>query len=36
MYNFHLYNPPESLRSAYHFLVVFCFELLLSGVDLKF
>jgi hypothetical protein len=36
MYNFHLYNPPESPRSVYHFLVVFCFELFLSGVDLRF
>jgi hypothetical protein len=36
MYNFRLYNPPESPRSVYHFLVVFCFELFLSGVDLKF
>jgi hypothetical protein len=36
MYNFRLYNPPESPRSVYHFLVVFCFELFLSGVDLRF
>jgi hypothetical protein len=36
MYNFRLYNPPEFPRSVYHFLVVFCFELFLSGVDLKF
>jgi hypothetical protein len=35
MYNFHLFNPPKSPRSVYHFLVVFCFELFLSGVDLK-
>jgi hypothetical protein len=35
MYNFHLYNPPESLRSIYRFLVVFCFELFLLGVDHK-
>jgi hypothetical protein len=35
MYNFHLFNPPESPRSVYCFLVVFCFELFLSGVDLK-
>jgi hypothetical protein len=35
MYNFHLYNPPESSRSVYHFLIVFCFELFLLGVDLK-
>jgi hypothetical protein len=35
MYNFHLFNPPESPRSVYRFLVVFCFELFLSGVDLK-
>jgi hypothetical protein len=31
MYNFRLYNPPESPWSVYHFLVVFCFELFLSG-----
>jgi hypothetical protein len=31
MYNFCLYNPPESPRSVYRFLVVFCFELFLSG-----
>ena len=36
MYNFRLSNPPESPRSVYRFLVVFCFELFLSGVDLKF
>jgi hypothetical protein len=36
MYNFRLYNPPESPRSVYHFVVVFCFELFLSGVDLEF
>jgi hypothetical protein len=36
MYNFRLYNPPEYPRSVYHFLVVFCFELFLSGVDLSF
>jgi hypothetical protein len=36
MYNFRLYNPSESLRSVYRFLLVFCFELFLSGVDLKF
>jgi hypothetical protein len=35
MYNFHLYNPSEYSRSVYRFLVVFCFELFLSGVDLK-
>jgi hypothetical protein len=35
MYNFRLFNPPESPRSVYRFLVVFCFELFLSGVDLK-
>jgi len=35
MYNSRLFNPPESPRSVYHFLVVFCFELFLSGVDLK-
>ena len=31
MYNFRLYNPPDYPRSVYHFLVVFCFELFLSG-----
>ena len=36
MYNFCLFNPPESPRSVYRFLVVFCFELFLSRVDLKF
>jgi hypothetical protein len=36
MYNFRLYNPPEYPRSVYYFLVVFCFELFLSGVDLSF
>jgi hypothetical protein len=36
MYNFHLYNPPEYPRSVYRFLVVFCFELFLSGVDPSF
>jgi hypothetical protein len=36
MYNFRLYNPPESPRSVYHFLVVFCFELFLSGIALSF
>jgi hypothetical protein len=36
MYNFCLFNPPESLRSVYHFLVVFCFELFLSGITLGF
>jgi hypothetical protein len=36
MYNFRLYNPPEYPRSVYHFLIVFCFELFLSGVDLSF
>jgi hypothetical protein len=36
MYNFCLYNPPEYPRSAYRFLIMFCFELFLSGVDLKF
>jgi hypothetical protein len=35
MYNFRLFIPPESPRSVYRFLVVFCFELFLSGVDLK-
>jgi hypothetical protein len=35
MYNFHLFNPPESPRSVYRFLIMFCFELFLSGVDLK-
>jgi hypothetical protein len=35
MYNFRLFNPPESPRSVYRFLVAFCFELFLSGVDLK-
>jgi hypothetical protein len=35
MYNFCLFNPPESPRSVYRFLVVFCFELLLPGVDFK-
>jgi hypothetical protein len=35
MYNFCLFNPPEYPRSIYHFLVVFCFKLFLSGVDLK-
>jgi hypothetical protein len=35
MYNFRLFNPPESPRFVYRFLVVFCFELFLSGVDLK-
>jgi hypothetical protein len=27
MYNFCLFNPPESPRSVYRFLVMFCFEL---------
>jgi hypothetical protein len=35
MYNFRLYNPSESPRSVYRFLVKFSFELFLSGVDLK-
>jgi hypothetical protein len=35
MYNFCLFNPPESPRSVYRFLVMFCFELFLSEVDLK-
>jgi hypothetical protein len=35
MFYFHLYNPPEYPRSVYHFLIVFCFELFLSGVDLR-
>jgi hypothetical protein len=36
MYNLRLYNPSEYPRSVYHFLVVFCFELFLSGVDISF
>jgi hypothetical protein len=36
MYNLRLYNPPEYPRSVYHFFVVFCFKLFLSGVDLSF
>jgi hypothetical protein len=36
MYNFYLYNPLESPRSVYRFLVVFCFELFLLGVDFRF
>jgi hypothetical protein len=36
MYNFRLFNPPEYLRSVYRFLVVFCFELFLSGIALSF
>jgi hypothetical protein len=36
MFYFGLYNPPVSPRSVYHFLVMFCFEMFLSGVDLKF
>jgi hypothetical protein len=35
IYNFRLFNPPESPRSVYRFLVAFCFELFLPGVDLK-
>jgi hypothetical protein len=35
MYNFRLFNPPEFPRSVYRFLVMFCFELFLSRVDLK-
>ena len=35
MNNFRLFNPSESPRSVYRFLVVFCFELFLLGVDLK-
>jgi hypothetical protein len=35
MYNFFIFNPPESPRSVYRSLVMFCFELFLSGVDLK-
>ena len=36
MHNFRLFNPPESPRSVYRFLVVFCFELFLSGIALGF
>jgi hypothetical protein len=35
MYNFFLFNPPESPRSVYHFIVMFCFKLFLLGVYLK-
>jgi hypothetical protein len=36
MYNFCLFNLPESPRFVYRFLVVFCFELFLSGIALGF
>jgi hypothetical protein len=35
MYNFCLFNPSESPRFVYRFLVVFCFELFLSGIALS-
>jgi hypothetical protein len=36
LFNFCLYNPPNCLRSVYHFLIVFCFDLFLSGAILSF
>jgi hypothetical protein len=36
MHYFHLFNPPESPRSVYRFLVMFCFKLFLSGIFLSF
>jgi hypothetical protein len=36
MFNFHLYNPPDFPRSVYRVLIVFCFDLFLSGVVLSF
>jgi hypothetical protein len=36
MFNFRLYNPSDCPRFVYHFLIVFCFDLFLSGVVLSF